>query len=211
MDSVGLEATQEGNTGWGFLIRIYGYIFFLSGCDLRSCFAQWTGLFQTHNTAKRSQRAWSHPETSGCKSGRSSWAEPPKRDLPLILQVSSVSFLSFFFCCCWRNIHKKNSAFPQLSIDEDSATSCKKCLICYGLIFFLLFENIQPSGKQTNKMLPDIGSKAYTEKQLVGEGNGSQPLCSLMGFDFVLFFPLSGRLLSWICICKKQNLVMIFI
>lgn len=45
-DSVGLEATQEGNIGWGFLIRIYSYIFFLSGCDLRSCFFQWTGLFQ---------------------------------------------------------------------------------------------------------------------------------------------------------------------
>lgn len=131
----------------------------------------------------------------------------PPSDLTGVISL----FFVFFFCCCWRNIHKKNSAFPQLSIDEDSATSCKKCLICYGLIFFLLFENIQPSGKQTNKMLPDIGSKAYTEKQLVGEGNGSQPLCSLMGFDFVLFFPLSGRLLSWICICKKQNLVMIFI
>lgn len=48
-DSVGLEATQEGNIGWGFLIRIYSYIFFLSGCDLRSCFFQWTGLFQTQD------------------------------------------------------------------------------------------------------------------------------------------------------------------
>lgn len=94
MDSVGLEATQEGNIGWGFLIRISSYIFFLSGCDLRSCFVQWTGLlFQTHNTIKHSQRAWSYPETSGCESGRSSWAKPPKRDLPLMLQVLSVSFL----------------------------------------------------------------------------------------------------------------------
>lgn len=93
-NSVGLEAAQEGNTGWGFLIRIYGYIFFLSDCDLRSCFVQWTELFRTHNTVKQSQRAWSCPERSGCKSGGSSWAKPPKRDLPLMLQVSSVSFLS---------------------------------------------------------------------------------------------------------------------
>jgi len=61
--------------------------------------------------------------------------------------------------------------------------------------FSFMFENIQPSGQQTNKMLHDIGSKAYTEKQLMGEGNSSQSFCSLAGFCFAIF-SAHRRLLS---------------
>lgn len=64
-----------------------------------------------------------------------------------------------------------------------------------SFFFFFLFENIQPSGQQTNKMLYDIGSKAYTEKQVMGEGNSLQSFCSLVRFGFAVLSPLR-RLLS---------------
>lgn len=62
--------------------------------------------------------------------------------------------------------------------------------------FFPLFENIQPSGQQTNKMLLDTGSKAYTETQLMGEGKSSQSFCSLVGSGFAIFLPHTRILLS---------------
>lgn len=68
----------------------------------------------------------------------------------------------------------------------------KNVLFAVGCFFFFLFENIQPSGQQTNKMLHDIGSKAYTEKQLIGEENSSESFCSLVGFAI---FSLLTRLL----------------
>lgn len=59
-------------------------------------------------------------------------------------------------------------------------------VVFFGVFF--LFENTQPSGQQTNKMLNDIGSKTSTEKQWMGEGNSSQSFCSLVGFGFAIFF-----------------------
>lgn len=59
---------------------------------------------------------------------------------------------------------------------------------------------MQPSGQQTNKMLRDIGSKEYTENQLIREENW-----------FWFFIPPPPKTPGEISISKKQNLVMIFI
>lgn len=71
----------------------------------------------------------------------------------------------------------------------------KNVLFAMGCFFFFLFENIQTSGQQTNKMLHDIGSKAHTEKQLMREANSSQFFCILVGFGFAIS-PPPQRLLS---------------
>lgn len=115
-------------------------------------------------------KGWSYPGTSGSKLGRDSQAKPPKQDVPPVLEMSSASILSSFFPSKWNINKKKKVAFPNLKIDKDSVKNCekKKNLICYGIVvlfFFLLFENTQPSGQQTSKMLNDIGSKISTEKQ----------------------------------------------
>lgn len=77
-------------------------------------------------------------------------------------------------------------------------------------LFFFLFENTQPSGQQTSKMLNDIGSKISTEKNNAWEMETVHSL-SVAWWVLVLqyFFP-PRRLLGKICICKMENLVIIF-